>query len=370
MIRLFKVHMPKSVDERLLETLHSGMIAQGQKVKEFEDKLKEYFGNNNVLTVNSATSALFLTLRLCNIQPGDEIISTPMTCLATNVAIPNFGAKVVWADIDPITGLIDPESIEENITDKTKAIIVVHYGGNPCDMDRINLIAKKYNIKVIEDAAHALGSEYKRIKIGNHSDFVIFSLQAIKHITTIEGGILVCKNEDNYKRAKLLRWYGIDREKSSYYNKLENDVADYGYKFNFNDVFATIGLEQLKYLDDIVNKHIDNKKFYDSQFEDNEIIKISKLNYEHKSASWLYIIHIPFRDYFIRYMSEKGIEVSKVHYRNDRYSIFKNSRKHLPNVDKFFTSQVAIPVGWWITKEDREYIVKTIKEYIKMVYNG
>ena len=171
---LFKVHMPKSVDKPLLEVLHSGFIGQGKKVDEFEEKLGQYFGNKKVLTLNSGTSGLHLALRLANVGHGDEVITTAMTCTATNMPILAAGAKIVWADVNPITGLIDPQAIEEKITSKTKAIMMVHFGGIPCDIDAINAIAKKYNLKTIEDGAHAIGAEYKDSKIGNHSDLLCF----------------------------------------------------------------------------------------------------------------------------------------------------------------------------------------------------
>ena len=233
---LFKVHMPKSVDKPLLEVLHSGFIGQGKKVDEFEEKLGQYFGNKKVLTLNSGTSGLHLALRLANVGHGDEVITTAMTCTATNMPILAAGAKIVWADVNPITGLIDPQAIEEKITSKTKAIMMVHFGGIPCDIDAINAIAKKYNLKTIEDGAHAIGAEYKGSKIGNHSDFIMFSLQAIKHFTTVDGGLLLCKDQSDYERGKLLRWYGIDRDEKRKEFRCEEDIIEYGYKYHMNDI--------------------------------------------------------------------------------------------------------------------------------------
>jgi len=158
----------------------SGFIGQGPKVDEFEFELSKYFNNKNVLTVNAGTSAIHLALRLANVGPGDDVISTPMTCTATNMPVLASGAKLVWADVDPVTGLIDPASIKSKINKKTKAIIMVHFGGIPCQIKEINQIAKKFNIKTIEDAAHAFGSEYQGEKIGNHSDFVIFFITGYK----------------------------------------------------------------------------------------------------------------------------------------------------------------------------------------------
>jgi len=199
MIPLFKVHIPSSVDKPLLEVLHSGYIGQGVKVDKFEAALANWFDNKNVLTLNSGTSGIHLALRLADIGFGDEVISTPQTCSATNTPIINSGADIVWCDINPKDGNIDVNEIESLITTKTRAIMCVHWGGYPCNLDGINEIANNYGLYVIEDAAHAFGATYKGKPIGSISDFTEFSLQAIKHLTTIDGGVLTCKDEDDYR---------------------------------------------------------------------------------------------------------------------------------------------------------------------------
>ncbi|WED26869.1 DegT/DnrJ/EryC1/StrS family aminotransferase [Vibrio sp. DW001] len=360
---LFKVHMPSSVDEPLLKVLHSGFIGQGTKVDEFENKLGDYFGNKKVLTLNSGTSGLHLALRLADVGPGDEVITTAMTCTATNMPILAAGAKIVWADIDPITGLISSEEIKKKITTNTKAIIMVHFGGIPCDIDAINTIAKEHNIKTIEDGAHAIGADYRNEKIGNHSDFVMFSLQAIKHFTTIDGGLLLCKSESDYERGKLLRWYGIDRDAKRKEFRCEEDILEYGYKFHMNDICATIGIEQLKYIDEIVSKHIDNQEYYDKALQGVEGVTVIKKPSISKSSSWLYTMHIEKRDLFSTWMENQKIMTSRVHERNDKHTAFHESLCSLPCLDLFNKTQISIPVGWWITTEDREYIVSKIKEF-------
>jgi perosamine synthetase len=363
---LFKVHMPKSVDKPLLEVLHSGFIGQGKKVDEFEEKLGQYFGNKKVLTLNSGTSGLHLALRLANVGHGDEVITTAMTCTATNMPILAAGAKIVWADVNPITGLIDPQAIEEKITAKTKAIIMVHFGGIPCDIDAINTIAKKYNLKTIEDSAHAIGAEYKGLKIGNHSDFIMFSLQAIKHFTTIDGGLLLCKDQVDYERGKLLRWYGIDRDEKRKEFRCEEDIVEYGYKYHMNDISATIGIEQLRHIDKIVDRHIDNQKYYDLALKNIEGVTVIKKPEVSKSSSWLYTLHIVNRNLFSVWMADQGVMTSRVHERNDKHTVFKDSLCELPGVDIFNNTQVSIPVGWWIDDDDRAYIVDRIKEFSKL----
>lgn len=363
-IPLFKVFMPETVKEPLLKTLFSGYIGQGAKVEEFEKELGKLIGNKNVLTVNSGTSALTLAYHMCLDEPGDEVITTPMTCAATNVPIINTKqGKIVWADINPKTGLINPSDLERKITRKTKAIVMVHWGGNPCNIDRINKIAKKYNLKTIEDAAHSLGVLYKGRCLGNNtSDFVVYSLQAIKHINTIDGGILVCKNIKDYKRAKLLRWYGIDRKDKTKDFRCEEDILEAGYKFHMNDVSATIGIEMLQYLKLILEKHQENAKFY------NENLKVDYVqeNPDGKSVYWLYTILLPKhkRDRFIKYMLKNGVLVSKVHVRNDIHTTFKKFKSSLPGVHKFNSRHCCIPVGWWVTEKEREKIAKLVNNFL------
>ena len=364
---LFKVHMPSSVDKPLLEVLHSGFIGQGKKVDEFEEKLGNYFNNNKLLTLNSGTSGMHLALRLANVGYGDEVITSAMTCTATNMPILAAGAKIVWADVDSRTGLIDAKDIERKITKKTKAIIMVHFGGIPCEIDTINKIAKKHGIKTIEDGAHAFGAEYNGVKIGNHSDFVMFSLQAIKHITTIDGGLLLCKNQSDYERGRLLRWYGIDRNAKRKDFRCEEDILEFGYKYHMNDICAVIGIEQLKCINDIVAKQINNQSYYDEALTDIKGISIINKPSFSKSSSWLYTIHVEKRELFMKWMSDQKIMTSRVHERNDIHTAFANSVCPLPNLDKFNETQVSIPVGWWISNEDRKYIVSQIKEYSKRI---
>lgn len=355
--------MPESVLEPLKKTLLSGYIGQGSKVDEFESVLTRWIGCSYSLTINSCTSGIQLALRLANVGIGDEVLSTPMTCTATNVPILAMGAKIVWVDIDPKTGNMDPNDIERKITKKTKAIIMVHWGGAPCDVEEIHAIAHRHGLKVIEDAAHAFGSVYREKKIGNHSDFVCFSFQAIKHLTTVDGGLLVCKSEKDYKRGKLLRWYGINREGSRKDFRCEEDVLEYGYKFHMNDVCATIGLEQMKYVDENVSKHRENAKFYDLELKSSKNVSLCESKTDRLSAYWLYTILIREKQKFMEFMNHQGIQVSSVHARNDTHTMFKEFRTDLPNVTKFTNQMVCIPVGWWVSPQDRETIVRLIREF-------
>lgn len=363
-IVLFKVHMPEEVKGPLVETIMSGYIGQGPKVEQFESMLAEYIGNPYAVTVNSGTAGLQLALRLANVGYGDEVITTPMTCTATNMPILAAGAKIVWADIDPVTGNIDPKDIERKITPRTKALMAVHWGGYPCDMEEINAIAKKHKLKVIEDGAHSFGAEYKGKKIGTHSDFVMFSFQAIKHITTVDGGAVFCKNKDDYQRAKLLRWFGIDREGARKDFRCEEDIKEWGYKFHMNDISAVVGIAQMPHIDRIVTSQRDNAAFYDRELSKINGVKVIPWASDRRSAVWLYTFHIQNRDEYRKFMHENGVAVSQVHARNDTHTCFAPYQSTtIPNVDKFVSSMICIPVGWWVNQEDRQYIVDKTREF-------
>ncbi|MCM2325659.1 MAG: DegT/DnrJ/EryC1/StrS family aminotransferase [Candidatus Woesearchaeota archaeon] len=364
-IPLFKVFMPKSVMGPLKKTLMSGYIAQGPRVLEFEEKLKDFLGVKNILTVDAGTHALELALRLAGVDEGDEVISSPLTCVATNMPVMARGAKIRWSDVLVDTGNIDPESIERLITPRTKAILYVHWAGNPANIDRINEIAKKHNIKVIEDAAHAFGAGYKGKRIGNHSDFVMYSFQAIKHMTTGDGGALVCKDEEDHKRGRALRWFGLDRTAIKEELRWYYDIKEWGYKFNMNDIDATIGLEHLKYTEKILKVCRWNGNYYNKNLSKVKGIRVLRQEDGASSAYWLYTLLAERRDEFIEYLKKKGIDNSIVHTRNDVYTCFKDFKDDLPRpgLEEFTSKYVSIPSCWWVKKEDAKYIVDSIKAF-------
>ena len=359
-IPLLKVHMPESVLAPLSKTLMSGYIGQGPVVDAFEKALAPWFGNRNVLTLNSGTSAIMLALRLANVGPGDEVITSAMTCTATNVPIMAMGARIVWADIDPWTGNLDPIDVERKITRKTKAILAVHWGGYPCEIDELNRIGRSYNVKIIEDAAHAFGATYHGHPVGSHSDFACFSFQAIKHLTTVDGGALVCRDTESYRRGKLLRWYGIDRDTERKDLRCEEDVLEYGYKFHMNDVNATIGMEQLHWVSEVLRRHRDNAGFYRERLQGLARVKLLRYQPDRQSSYWLFTVRVSDRSAFMEQMQAAGITVSQVHARNDQHTMFREFRCVLPGLNEFCAQQVSIPVGWWLTGDERHHIVDTI----------
>lgn len=359
MIPIVKPYMPPKEDliPALESILYSGYIAEGEKVYEFERAFAQFIDNPFSLSLNSGTAALHIALMLAGVKPGDEVISTPLTAEPTNVAIKLVGAKVVWADVDGRTGLLDPESVRKCITPKTKAIMLVHYAGMVADLNSFEKISKEYGVPVIEDAAHALGALFRGKPIGSCSDYTIFSLQAIKHMTTVDGGFLCVKSQADHDKGRLLRWFGLDKTKP----RLENDIKEAGYKYHMNNVNATIGLIQLRHVNDVIGKYINNGKFYDAELQ--RIPGLTPLSYypDTEPSYWLYTMKVERRADFIKMMTENGVMASEMHLRNDRHSIFKESKKELPSFERFYNEMVHVPCGWWLSLEDRERIVHLIK---------
>lgn len=360
MIPLVKPFLPNKEEllPALEKVLYSGYIAEGEYTYKFEEELSKLLKNPYCLSLNSGTAALHISLMLIGVGKGDEVISTALTAEPTNTTIALTGAKVVFADVEYETGLISPESIEANITEKTKAIMIVHYAGMVCDMDRINDLSYKYGIPVIEDAAHAFLAKYKNKYLGSNSAYTCFSFQAIKHLTTIDGGFLCLKNEDEYQRAKRLRWFGLDKNIA----RLSNNIIEPGYKYHMNNVNATVGLIQLEVLNENVFKYIENGKFFDESLKNIQGVSLIPYHQNSEPSYWLYTLKVDRREDFIRMMSENGISASPLHLRNDRHQVFNVQESSLPNLDKFYTEFVHIPCGWWVSFEDRNKIVDVIKQ--------
>lgn len=362
----FKVFMADEAPLYVEEVLRSGYIGQGPKVEEFEKKLQDKLGFKTAVTVNSCTSALTLALRLIGVGPGSEVISTPMTCLATNAAIAHTGASIVWADVDEY-GNINPTDVYFKVTHKTKAVVAVDWAGVPADynslreaLDRASLTDSR--IPIIEDAAHAFGAEYDGRPISQSGgDYVCFSFQAIKHLTTGDGGLLVVP-EEQYERAKLLRWYGLDRTISERMRCLQN-VSEVGDKLHMNDIAASIGLANIKYVDDIVSKHRRNAEAFTDAFYRYGIVP--PWPEKSKPSYWIYTVHVDKPSLFERYLAKHGIASSKVHNRNDIYTAFARSRINLRRLDSWFRTMTCIPVGWWLSDGDVEFIIKVVESYVR-----
>lgn len=288
-------------------------------------------------------------------------------CMATSEPFYNMGATLKFADIDPGTGNILPSSVESLVTDKTKAIVVVHWAGQPVDLDEIHRIAKPNGIKVIEDAAHSLRAYYKGKMIGSHSDYVCFSFQAIKHLSTGDGGAIACKTVEDAERVRKLRWFGLDRHFKSPpgqppASRWEQDITESGFKLHMNNITAAIGIRQMETIDSIIDLHQFNAKIYDNLIRNPNVMTLNRPP-NTVSSMWIYSMLVEDRPKFKKYMDECGIATDIVHVRNDKYSVFQKFRRSLPGVDFFESRLTHIPVGWWLSEDDLNYIIECVNKY-------
>jgi len=297
---------------------------------------------------------------MAGVKPGKAVITTPITSPATNVSIIRLGGQIIWADVDKNSGNISPDSIEKLLNKyngKIVAVIAVDWGGMPCDLDKINNIISNKCL-LIEDAAHALGAKYKNKLIGNTADFTCFSFQAIKHITTGDGGLVTTKKKKDWHRASKLRWFGINRARPN--RTYRDDITEAGFKFHMNDIASSIGLAQLEDLPKILKKRRQIGHYYEKELTN---INFQKVSYSAESAYWLFTLRVPNREKVIKFLDKNQIDSSPLHCRNDIYTAFKNDHKDKLNNTKIFDQQMlSIPVGDWLTDSEVEHIVKTLKK--------
>lgn len=363
-IVLFHPHIPESAVEAVNDVLHSRWVGQGPHVAEFEKEFTRHFaGSGKSVAVGSGTDALHLAYLLSGLNEGDEVITPVFTCIATNMPFLYMGVKIRFADVDPETMNISVKHVRELINEKTKAIVCVHYAGLPCDMDELHAIARAYNIPVIEDAADALGATYKGKNIGAISPFTMFSFQAIKHITTGDGGMLVIQDHHLISKAERIRWFGIDRSNKQL-GTWENDITEIGYKYQMTDISAALGLAALREFEHTLTYRQGLFEAYKNGLVGaNGITLIGSQVNDRTHAAWLCTALLEKdRSGFMRRLREKKIETSQVHYRNDRYSIFGGRRDDLPNMDGVEENYIVLPLHMKMTKEHVEYICEVIKQ--------
>ena len=364
-IPLFKVFMPPEAQSMMVDTLTSGFLAEGPKVTAFAAEIANFIGNPRVVPVNSCTMALTIAYKLAGVGPGTEVISTPLTCVAGNEPICMLGGRPVWADIDRATGMVTAETIEPLITAKTRAIQILHKGGAPAEVEKIYALADVHGLRVVEDAAHAFGAKRRDDRIGAIGDFVCFSFQAIKHITTGDGGALLCGNDQDYQRAKKAKWFGIDRDAREGRDVWREDIEDWGFKGNMNDVAGTLGLAQINHIDWIIDCFHQNGRRYDALLQDVpgiQTLQCDPLDYQ---TYWGYTVLVENRDAVIATLGEAGIAAAQIHVRNDHYSMFKTEQRDLPNTDWFDAHELTIPCGWWVGQEEQDRIIEVLKRAVR-----
>ncbi len=364
--------------EEVAQTLKSGWLTTGPKAKQFEEKLQEYNKIGNAIAVNSCTAALHLSMAVSGIKQGDEVITTPLTFCSTVNAILYQRARPVLADIDERTCNISASEIEKRITGKTKAIIAVHYGGQPCDMKAINEIAKKHNLVVVEDAAHALGAELEGKKAGTLADFGCFSFYPIKNITTAEGGAIVTDNKEAAEKLRPLSYCGINKDAWKRYDAKGSwyyEVAALGFKYNMPDVLASIGLWQIEKLDEFIRARAKIAEQYNKAFAEAEEITTPFVKEKVKHAWHLYPILLDLeklkinRSRFIGEMNKRGIGCSvhfiPIHMHPYYREELGFKQGQFPKAENVFERIITIPIYPKMSGEDAEYVAENILQIAK-----
>lgn len=359
---LFHPYIPKKAIEGIGQTLETRWIGQGPKVDLFEDRFSHRFAKGYAsIATGSCTDSLHLAYLLAGIRKDDEVVAPVFTCTATNIPFHYIGAKVKFADVQPDSLNIDPSHVKRLVDHKTKAIVCVHYGGLPCDMNELRSIADYWGIPIIEDAAQALGGTYQKKTIGSISEFTAFSFQAIKHITTGDGGMLTIKDEALTDKAKRLRWFGIDRS-AKQKGTWENDIKEVGYKYQMTDIAASMGLAGLDDFEKILAHRQKILSIYEEELASVPGIKVIGANYrDREHAAWICTVIVEKRWDLQKKLRDNHIESNQVHYRNDRYSVFGGRRDDLPNMDALEDKYLVLPLHMNVSEADVRRICKVIK---------
>lgn len=375
MINLYIPYGKQTIDDddikAVVEVLKSDFITTGPKIDEFERKVADYVGARYAVAIANGTAALHAACFAAGIGDGDEVITTPITFAASANCALYCGAKPVFADIDKESYNISLAGIKEKITEKTKSIIAVHFTGQPCEMDEIHKIAKENNLIVIEDAAHALGADYKGKKIGSLSDMTTFSFHPVKHITTGEGGMIVTNDEKFYERLKLFRTHGITREEK-YLSKNDGpwyyEQIDLGYNYRITDIQCALGVSQMDKLDGFVAKRRTLVERYNKAFENISEIVTPKQVDGCNNSYHLYVIQVNNRLDVFNKLRAAGIGVN-VHYipvyKHPYYQKNGYDKVYCPNAEDYYEHCISLPLYPKLTIEEQDYVIDKVIDAVK-----
>lgn len=360
------------------EVLKSGWLTTGAKVKEFEENMQQYLNCKKAIGLTSCTGGLHIALAALNIKPEDEVIVPTYTFAASAHVVAWLGAKPVLVDVEKDTFNIDPQRIEKAITSKTKAIMPVHFAGHSCDMDAITNLAKKHHLFVIEDAAHAIGTEYKGTKIGNFGDATVFSFYVTKTMTTAEGGMIVTNNEELGKKLKRFSYFGVDKDAFNRYSEKGTwyyEIVDLGYKYNMDNVQGALGVEQLKKIESFIQKRRILAQHYTKLLKKIPgIIPPTEKAYTRHSYHLYPILIEPERvslnrEQFINKLKEWNIGSSvhfiPLHLHPYYQKVYGYKKGDFPVAEDLYDREISLPLFPDMTLQDVEYVVECIKEIIR-----
>lgn len=373
-IPFHKTHITQEEVDVVTEAMLSGWMTSGPKVIEFEEEFRRFVGSGHSVAVNSATAALHLALKAVGLKEGDEVIIPTNTFVATAEVVSYFNAKPVLCDIDYFTHNIDADKIVPLITDKTVAIIPVHFAGLPCDMDKISSIADEYDLFVIEDAAHALPSYYKGEIVGatGKSDICCFSFYATKTLSTGEGGMATTNNESFYKNMKINRLHGFNKDAWNRYSDAGSwfyDIVDNGYKYNTTDINASIGIVQLKKQELLRDKRERIAKRYSDGLALTSFVELPLVSSGCISSWHLFVVKVKDRDGLHQYLKSNGIGTSVHFIPVHMHSFYKNKYDYVsddyPVANDVYSKSLSLPIYPDMTDEEVDYVISTVLDYYK-----
>ena len=382
-VPFFKPSIGKDEEQAVLDVLRSGWLTTGMRVCEFEKDFASYTKSGYAVALSSCTAALHLALEVLGLNEDDEVITTPFTFSSTASEILHTGAKIKFADVDCSTGNIDPAKIRDAITDRTKVILPVHFAGHPCDMDSIMELALEYNLRVIEDAAHALEAEYGDYKVGSIGDFTCFSFYATKNVTTGEGGMITCDNEIMAEKMRLLSLHGMTKDAWKRYmpdsqKSAENkyyQIVSRGYKYNMTDIQAALGITQLRKVEKMWERRNNLVSLYRTCLADIPEIELMGIENDIKHANHLMLIRVVpdeldiSRDEFVTELRERGIGTSihfvSLHMHPYYKDIFGFEDNDFPNAAYLSNNIITLPLYPDLPEDDVLYVTDCIKEIVE-----
>lgn len=359
-VALFKPYLSASMEQAALEVLRSGQIAAGGKVQQFEAALGRLIGQAQVLTTSDMSSALQIALRLADVGPQEEVLTTAYTCMSSNGPIAAVGATPRWVDVRASTGTMDPAALEQAITPRSKACLVYHAAGYPAEIQTIAAICRHRGIVLIEDCNNALGAEVQGRPVGTFGDMAVYSFYPNRQINASEGGALALRDPAQLARARRLRRFGIDmttfRDASGEINPA-SDIAEIGWSAGMNNLCSALALAQLEGLDERLAATRRNASRLATLLEDIEGVQVIQPNTNSRPVYWALLVLIDQqRDEVLQSLKQAGVMVSKLHHQTDGYSGFHAQPASLPATTAFMEKVLALPCGWWLGEAELDRI--------------
>lgn len=357
--RLFGVVNTECVEHAAIEVLRSGQVAAGPNIETFRTAFGQLIGNPKVVTTNDVSASMVMALRLAGVDKGDEVILSPFSCLSSNAPIGTLGATVVWADIDPLTATLSVESVRNLMSSKTRAVVVYHLAGYPGPLPELASLCREAGIKFIEDCNNALGATLGGRQAGSFGDLAIFSFYPNRQINAIDGGAIACRAEGDFRRAMLLRRYGIDSQRfRDARGEIDPslDVPELGWAATLNNLHSAVAMAQLGGLSERRTRTLANAQRLRTLLTGVPGLTLVEPLAGAVPSYWALLALANHRDEALSALKSAGVEVSMLHHRNDTYSGFRATRNDLPGLDRFMAEIIGLPCGWWLEPDEIDEI--------------